>query len=329
VGTHVFAIGSPEGFANSLSEGLVSGIRADGIQVTAPISHGSSGGPLLDAHEDVLGVTTFKIAGGENLNFAVPSARVVTLMASISPTRPLPAGAAALSIPPAPPSPPTPSELFDAVVRASSALQLATDSAAARARETPGYLAAAAERENRLSVLEAARRGSDRQAKLVASSAFVKANEAMKQLEADAISSDADVRAAQLRLDSAETALADARRVQATAAAAAPPTVASRVSAAIAQHRLVNGMTVAQAEQALSLEFKTTGEENSDGQDYIAIADRRQIPFRNYGGGILGGGQIVGVQYKIHAKDGVVTFWSKSGFSLDPGTAAVGDSRAR
>jgi len=94
VGTRVFAIGSPQKLANSLSEGLVSGIRDDGIQVTAPISHGSSGGPLLDAHGEVLGVTTFYINGGENLNFAVPSARVIDLMASIAPTRPLPAAAA-------------------------------------------------------------------------------------------------------------------------------------------------------------------------------------------------------------------------------------------
>lgn len=126
-----------------------------------------------------------------------------------------------------------------------------------------------------------------------------------------------------------EKAAVALQQAQATAQQPAAVGVDSKIAAAIAQHTLADGMTLAHAEKALSLEFKPMNEENSDGQDYVAIADRHQIPFRNVGGGMMAGGQIVGIQYKIHIKDGVVTFWSKSGFSLDPGTAAVGDSRAR
>lgn len=77
VGTKVWAIGSPKGLDNSLSEGLVSGYRdipgvAGMLQTTAPISPGSSGGPLLAATGEVVGVTTLTRIGGQNLNFAVP-----------------------------------------------------------------------------------------------------------------------------------------------------------------------------------------------------------------------------------------------------------------
>ena len=61
VGQHVIAIGNPEGLSRSVSDGIVSAIRqGDGfkvIQTTAPISHGSSGGPLLNDSGDVIAVT--------------------------------------------------------------------------------------------------------------------------------------------------------------------------------------------------------------------------------------------------------------------------------
>jgi S1-C subfamily serine protease len=76
VGSKVFAIGSPERLTNTLSDGLVSGHRliADMtfIQTTAPISHGSSGGPLLAANGKVVGVTGAGVDDAQNLNFAVP-----------------------------------------------------------------------------------------------------------------------------------------------------------------------------------------------------------------------------------------------------------------
>ena len=91
IGEKVFAIGSPHGLTNTLSDGLVSGLRRltpglrreSGmpiIQISAPISHGSSGGPLLSADGMVLGVTTSGIIKGENLGFAVPSERIEHLL---------------------------------------------------------------------------------------------------------------------------------------------------------------------------------------------------------------------------------------------------------
>ena len=85
VGARVYAIGSPKGLSNTLSEGLISGYRDRGdlerwIQITAPISPGSSGGPLLDATGAFLGVTTGFLQDGQNLNFAVPAKEVARLL---------------------------------------------------------------------------------------------------------------------------------------------------------------------------------------------------------------------------------------------------------
>ncbi len=75
VGQHVIAIGNPEGLVRSVSDGIVSAMRqADGfkvIQVTAPVSPGSSGGPLFNDDGQVIGVTSGAM-DGQNLNLAVP-----------------------------------------------------------------------------------------------------------------------------------------------------------------------------------------------------------------------------------------------------------------
>lgn len=85
VGTKVYAIGNPDGLTNTLSEGLISGLRnvanqLAAIQTSAAISHGSSGGPLLTADGLVVGVTSATVVDGQNLNFAVPAAQVRQLM---------------------------------------------------------------------------------------------------------------------------------------------------------------------------------------------------------------------------------------------------------
>jgi S1-C subfamily serine protease len=84
VGTRVFAIGNPLGLTHTLSDGLVSGHRefdrSTMIQTTAPISPGSSGGPLLGADGKVVGVTTLVVRGGQNLNLAVPVSNVARLL---------------------------------------------------------------------------------------------------------------------------------------------------------------------------------------------------------------------------------------------------------
>ena len=85
-GEQVAAFGSPLGLQQSVSEGIVSAVReskelgalgsdvnARLIQTTTPISHGNSGGPLVDMRAMVVGVNTwtFRFLGGENVNFAV------------------------------------------------------------------------------------------------------------------------------------------------------------------------------------------------------------------------------------------------------------------
>ena len=95
VGSRVFAIGNPRGMTNTLSDGLVSATRElDGfegtlIQTTAPISPGSSGGPLLASDGTVIGVTTAGFDDAQNLNFAVPSERVRRLLSAKGVSRPL------------------------------------------------------------------------------------------------------------------------------------------------------------------------------------------------------------------------------------------------
>jgi tetratricopeptide (TPR) repeat protein len=84
IGAAVVAIGNPQGFENTVSEGILSGRRElEGdqpfLQHTAPISPGSSGGPLLDTDGNVVGVNTLAYYG-QNLNFAVPSNFVKTLL---------------------------------------------------------------------------------------------------------------------------------------------------------------------------------------------------------------------------------------------------------
>lgn len=76
VGDPVYSLSNALGLDNTLSEGLISGIRQmDGyrlLQVTAPISHGSSGAPLFNAKGDVIGITTLSLQEGQSLNFAIP-----------------------------------------------------------------------------------------------------------------------------------------------------------------------------------------------------------------------------------------------------------------
>ncbi len=85
-GESVFAIGSPRGYQNTISEGIISGLNRviDGvtyIQTTASISPGSSGGVLLDAAGKVVGVTTATLLDAQNLNFVIPINRLSGLMA--------------------------------------------------------------------------------------------------------------------------------------------------------------------------------------------------------------------------------------------------------
>lgn len=72
VGDKIVAVGSPLGLQNTMSEGIVSALRNGVIQISAPISPGSSGGAVFDEHGKVIGVSAAQMVAGQNLNFAIP-----------------------------------------------------------------------------------------------------------------------------------------------------------------------------------------------------------------------------------------------------------------
>lgn len=76
-GQSIYAIGNPLSLNATISNGIISGLRQTEngklIQITAPISHGSSGGGLFDGKGRLIGITTFTLTKGQNLNFAIPA----------------------------------------------------------------------------------------------------------------------------------------------------------------------------------------------------------------------------------------------------------------
>ncbi len=84
VGERIIVYGSPLGLENTVSDGIVSAIRdipdfGKVIQITAPISPGSSGSPVLNMKGEVIGIAFFQIIEGQNLNFAISSERIANL----------------------------------------------------------------------------------------------------------------------------------------------------------------------------------------------------------------------------------------------------------
>ncbi len=80
-GERVIVIGNPLGLEATVSDGLVSSVRTipgegEFIQITAPISPGSSGSPILNSKGEVIGIATFIMTEGQNLNFAIPVKRI-------------------------------------------------------------------------------------------------------------------------------------------------------------------------------------------------------------------------------------------------------------
>lgn len=93
VGESVYAVGNPQGLEGTFSQGIVSSIREVGndklLQITAPISPGSSGGPVLNGRGEVVGVSVATFRGGQNLNFAIPSNYLKALLEKVGPAKPL------------------------------------------------------------------------------------------------------------------------------------------------------------------------------------------------------------------------------------------------
>jgi serine protease Do len=90
-GDFVLAIGNPLGVLDyTVSDGLLSAVRQFGpdvelLQITAPISQGSSGGPLFNNYGEVIGVVNAYLGGGQNLNFAIPAKYLRQLAATREP----------------------------------------------------------------------------------------------------------------------------------------------------------------------------------------------------------------------------------------------------
>lgn len=84
VAERVLVVGSPLGLEQTVSEGIVSAVReiptiGKIFQISAPISPGSSGSPVVNMKGQVIGVATFQIIEGQNLNFAVSGENVLDL----------------------------------------------------------------------------------------------------------------------------------------------------------------------------------------------------------------------------------------------------------
>jgi serine protease Do len=85
IGERIVTIGNPLGLQATISEGIVSGVRSteeglEYVQTTAPISPGSSGGPIINQFGEVIGVSTFILRGGNNLGFGLPSKYIQDLV---------------------------------------------------------------------------------------------------------------------------------------------------------------------------------------------------------------------------------------------------------
>lgn len=83
-GQKVFTISAPQGLDQTVSDGLLSAIRSfEGqqyLQISAPVSHGSSGGPVFNSQGEVVGIIKGLLPSGQNLNFAIPIDAAVRLL---------------------------------------------------------------------------------------------------------------------------------------------------------------------------------------------------------------------------------------------------------
>ena len=97
VGEVVYAVGNPRGLEGTFSDGIISNIQPDGnsgirgevIQMTAPISQGSSGGAVLNSNGEVIGIAASIRKDGQNLNFAIPVNYLKALLDRAGPVQPL------------------------------------------------------------------------------------------------------------------------------------------------------------------------------------------------------------------------------------------------
>ena len=94
IGAKVYVAGNPKGLEGTFSDGLISRRERHPkkrLQMTAPISPGSSGGPVLNSRGEVIGISVavHRALDAQNLNFAIPSNYLKALLAKGQPAKPL------------------------------------------------------------------------------------------------------------------------------------------------------------------------------------------------------------------------------------------------
>lgn len=90
VGQPILAVGSPDGYSETVSAGIISGLREDAqvlprnrfVQFDAPIYHGNSGGPIFNGKGEVVGMVSYAVGGGAQ--FAIPIDRVLTVASRLA-----------------------------------------------------------------------------------------------------------------------------------------------------------------------------------------------------------------------------------------------------
>jgi peptidylprolyl isomerase len=84
IGQKVYVLGSPRGLPATISDGIISGMRDfEGnklLQMTASISPGSSGGPVLNSNSELIGISVSQLHDGQNINFAIPKSYLEILL---------------------------------------------------------------------------------------------------------------------------------------------------------------------------------------------------------------------------------------------------------
>ena len=102
IGAKVYVAGNPKGLEGTFSDGLISRRERHPkkrLQMTAPISPGSSGGPVLNSRGEVIGISVavHQALDAQNLNFAIPSNYLKALLAKARPAKPLPGNSQSIS----------------------------------------------------------------------------------------------------------------------------------------------------------------------------------------------------------------------------------------
>ncbi|MDE0469267.1 MAG: tetratricopeptide repeat protein [Candidatus Poribacteria bacterium] len=103
IGETVYVAGNPKGLEGTFSDGIISSRRdkytQERLQMTAPISPGSSGGPVLNRKCEVIGISVavHRALDAQNLNFAIPSKYLKTLLARGGVAKPFGSGNATIS----------------------------------------------------------------------------------------------------------------------------------------------------------------------------------------------------------------------------------------